>query len=82
MCRLDGGRWRDCEEHSLFPLPDGPHNLSVLAVDPTGRSDATPVHHIWEVSPASAGIEKKKAFSILPVWCAGGVRGCACAVDA
>ncbi|CAN0527669.1 unnamed protein product, partial [Laminaria digitata] len=49
MCMVDGGRWRECEEKSSFPLSDGRHSLSVVAVDPTGRSDPWREHHEWEV---------------------------------
>lgn len=42
-CRLDGGAWGACASpHTTGELPDGPHQLSVRAVDRAGTPDVSP----------------------------------------
>jgi Ca2+-binding RTX toxin-like protein len=49
-CRADGGDWAACTSPARFSdLPDGPHSLSVRAVDVAGNVDASPEMLAWTV---------------------------------
>lgn len=65
-CRLDGGEWKVCTSPlTLTGLPDGPHTLSVLAVDKLGN-ESPRRDYTWTVDttkpakpPVMTGPERK-----------------------
>lgn len=49
-CRLDGGRWRQCESAQFYGgLRDGRHVFEVKAIDSSGNADPTPAKRRWRV---------------------------------
>ncbi|SDU85946.1 right-handed parallel beta-helix repeat-containing protein [Jiangella alkaliphila] len=50
QCALDGGAFGDCPTPYLLEgVAEGPHQLSVRAVDVHGNTDSTPAAYAWEV---------------------------------
>jgi outer membrane protein OmpA-like peptidoglycan-associated protein len=48
-CRLDGGEWKQCVmPYTVTGLPDGPHTLSVIAIDEAGN-ESPRVDRTWTV---------------------------------
>jgi hypothetical protein len=48
-CRIDQEAAQPCQSPYVRTLPDGPHSLSVRAVDPAGNSDNTPAERVWTI---------------------------------
>jgi hypothetical protein len=50
QCSVDGGAFAACTDPVTFNgLAQGPHNLSVRAIDPAGNVDPTPATYTWVI---------------------------------
>lgn len=48
-CRIDKEVAQPCQSPYVRTLPDGPHSISVRALDATGNGDDTPAERLWTI---------------------------------
>lgn len=50
-CSIDGGPFLSCSSPASFGVSLGPNTFSILATDPAGNIDTSPVSYTWTVLP-------------------------------